>query len=234
LERMDCAAVTASLPEAQMLSRLLNRSADLLPHPVSSVFFEVAIQEDMRPSVVADGVGEGAFDVVARLSVLLNSRNARVPIAWLGLAEPSMRAQLEAASVRVLDIPDEAERAQALACASAFIHISVDHRLPLAVAQAMAAGVPCLVSDTPSHRALIRHGETGFICTSERDFLEKLVLLLRDRQERSRIGEAARADAQRCFTLRHFERAVLRAYRFSTASAPHAARPSTTRVNHVS
>jgi glycosyltransferase involved in cell wall biosynthesis len=76
----------------------------------------------------------------------------------------------------------------------------------------MAAGVACLVSDTPAHRALVRHGETGFVCTSERDLLEKLVGLLRDPLERARMGEAARADAQSRFTSIHFERAILRAY----------------------
>jgi glycosyltransferase involved in cell wall biosynthesis len=73
------------------------------------------------------------------------------------------------------------------------------------------------VSDTPPHRAHIRHGETGFVCTSERDLLEKLILLLRDPAERKRIGEAARGDAERRFTATHFERAILRAYGFSNA-----------------
>jgi len=79
----------------------------------------------------------------------------------------------------------------------------------------MAAGVPCLVSDTLAHRALVRHGETGFVCTSERDVREKLILLLRDARERQQIGQAARAEAERRFTSTHFERAILRAYGFS-------------------
>jgi glycosyltransferase involved in cell wall biosynthesis len=108
--------------------------------------------------------------------------------------------------------------------------------LPHSVAQAMAAGVPCLVSDTPPHRALIRHGETGLICTSERDFLEKLILLLRDRSERKRIGEAARAEAGRRFTLRHFERAILRAYGFGASTpiqAAHVSSPLPSAVANV-
>jgi hypothetical protein len=219
LEHRQCAAVTASLTEAQTLSKLLNRSAEVLPHPVSGVFFGAVRQEGTRPSVLADGCGIEAVDVVTRLSVLLNSREARVPISWLGMADGRTRAQLDAAGVQVLATPDDAERALALSRASIFIHVSSGNRLPLAAAQAMAAGVPCLVSDTPPHRALIRHGESGFVCTSERDFLEKLILLLRDRAERQRIGEAARADAERCFTLRHFERAVLRAYGLAAGSA---------------
>ena len=61
---------------------------------------------------------------------------------------------------------------------------------------------------------LVRHGETGLVCTSERDLLEKLIGLLRHPAERARIGEAARSDAQRRFTPTHFERAILRAYGF--------------------
>ena len=215
LEAMEFASVTASPTDAQMLSKLLKRSAEVLPHPVSPVYFEAARQEDARPSIVADGLGSEALDVVTRLSVLLNGRDARLPFAWLGAAPARARAQLDAAGIQVCDARHDEEKAQWLSRASAFIHVSSANRLPIAVAQAMAAGVPCLVSDTPAHRALIHHGETGFVCTSERDLLEKLVLLLRDSAERKHVGEAARAEAERRFTLHHFERAILRAYGFS-------------------
>lgn len=225
LDSFDCAAVTTSPAEAQTLSKLLNRSAEVLPpHTVSGIFFEAARQDGPRPSVLANGSGAEAVNVVSRLSVLLNSRDARIPFSWLGMAQARLQAQLEAAGVRVLDIQDHAEKAQLLSRASVFVHISSGSRLPVAIPQAMAAGVPCLVSDTTLHRALVRHGETGFICTSERDFIEKLIFLLRDRAERERIGAAARTEAGRCFTLGHFERAILRAYGFSGIKALHAPR----------
>lgn len=216
LQPHDCAAVTASLTEAQTLSKLLNRSAEVLPHPVSATYFEVVRHEVPRPSVLVDGFGAEAVNAVTRLSVLLNGREARVPLSWLGPADARARAQLDAAGVQVLDIADQVERARALSRAWACIHVTPARRLPHGVAQAMAAGVPSLVSDTPPHRALIRHGETGFVCTSDRDLLEKLIVLLRHPAERQRIGEAARADAERRFTSRHFETAILRAYGFST------------------
>lgn len=74
------------------------------------------------------------------------------------------------------------------------------------VAQAMATGTTCFISDTPSHRALVCDGKTGYVCTNQRDFLEKLQSLLRDTAERKRIGEAARREAEQRFTLRHFEK----------------------------
>ncbi len=214
LEPHDSAAVTASLTEAQTLSRLLNRSAEVLPHPVGGTFFRAARKESATPDVLVDGSGPRAVAVVTRLAVLLNGRASRVAIAWLGAATAKPRAQLDAAGVQVLEVADEAERARLLSRTWAYLHLAAGKHLPLGVAQSMATGVPCLVSDTPAHRMLIRHGETGFICTSERDLFEKLIVLLRDAGERNRIGEAARADAGQRFTARHFERAILRAYGF--------------------
>ncbi|HTM62837.1 MAG TPA: glycosyltransferase family 4 protein [Burkholderiales bacterium] len=216
LQPHDCAAVTASLAEAQTLSRLLNRSAEVLPNPVDAMFFEVDRRESARPDVLVDGFGAEAVEVVTRLSILLNARASRVAIAWLSAAGAEPRARLHAANVEVLDVADEAARARLLSKAWAYVHLAAGNRVPYGVAQAMAAGVPCLVSDTPSHRALIRHGETGFVCTSERDLLERLIHVLRDAEERQDISEAARAEAKRRFTSKHFEKAILRAYGFSS------------------
>jgi glycosyltransferase involved in cell wall biosynthesis len=213
LSTFNYAPLATSLAEAEVLSRLFNRSATVLQQPVSALFFAAPRQEDRKPNVLADGTD--AVDKVTRLCVLLNGRGARVRFSWLGTGEGSRRAQLEAANIRVLRATDDSDRARALSCAWLFVQMSRHAPSPVGVAQAMAAAVPCLVSDIPAHRALIRHGETGFVCTSERDLLESVLLLLRDSSERKRIGEAARAEAMRRFTEQGFQRALLRAYGFS-------------------
>jgi len=212
LASVDHVALAAGPTEAQVLSRLLGRSAEVLPYPVNDVYFEAPRKEEPRPRIVADGAGAEALELVTRLSVLLNGGEAIVAFSWLGGAEPDARAQLRAASVSVVEAAGDGVRAHELSRACLFIHACPGRHPARAAAEAMAAGVPCLASDTPDHRALIRHGETGYICTSERDFIEKAALLLRDRGERERLGEAARADAERRFTSRHFENAVRRAY----------------------
>lgn len=216
LARFDYAPIAASVIEAQALSKLLNRAAEVLPPPVSEPFFAAARHESAQPSILAEGAGDNAVDIVTRLCVLLNGRHPRVQIMWLGATGPTSAAQLQAATVPLLDAMDDARRAQALAQAWLYLEMSVHDPSTLAVAQAMAAGVPCLVSDIPGHRALIHHGETGFVCTSERDLLEKVVFLLRNRAERRRIGDAARAEAGRRFTERDYQRALLRAYGFAS------------------
>jgi glycosyltransferase involved in cell wall biosynthesis len=206
--------LVGSAGEAHVLSRLLERSAEILPPTVDAVFFQVSRADHPRPAVFAGGSGPEAIDGVSRLAVLLNGREERVAIAWLGPVSRPERAQLQAAGVQVLDMEDDAAAARLLGNATAYLHVSPSASQVRSLAQAMAAGVPCLASDTLAHRALIRHGETGFICASELDFVEKLVVLFRDAAERERVGQAARAEASRIFTQRHFETAVLRAYGF--------------------
>jgi hypothetical protein len=210
------APLAASPTEAQALSKLLNRSAEVLPPPVPAVFFAVARREDARPTIIANGCSPEAVDIVTRLCVLLNGREARVAFSWLGPVKGGTSAQLAAANIELIEVLDDDHWALLLSHVWLFIDMSVREPLSVAVAQAMAAGVPCLVSDTPGHRAVIHHGDTGFVCTSERDLVEKVVVLLRDRAERTRIGEAARAEAARRFSQREFQRAVLRAYGFSS------------------
>lgn len=205
------AALADSIGEAHALSRLLNRSVEVLPHAVSDVFFASPRKQEPRAAIVADGTGAAAVELVSRLCVLFNSREARVPFAWLGAAGAGA-APLLAAAVQVLEPADDAARAQALARAALFLHVSLREQAPHPVAQAMAAGLPCLVSDTLAHRGVVRHGETGYVCTGERDFVERITALLRDPAERARLGAAAREEAERRFTLRHFQDAVLRAY----------------------
>jgi glycosyltransferase involved in cell wall biosynthesis len=215
LAPIDCsAALAASLAEGCALSRLLNRSVDVLPQAVSDIFFASPRTLATPAPVVAGGSGGEAVDLAARLCVLFNSREARLPFAWLGRTGRTHAAKLRAADVQVLDDEQDAETAQVLARASLYLHLSPHDYELHAVARAMAAGVPCLVSDALAYRAVVRNGETGYVCTSERDFVEKMTVLLRDGAERKRLGEAARAEAEGRFTLRHFETAVLRAYGF--------------------
>jgi glycosyltransferase involved in cell wall biosynthesis len=200
--------------EAHVLSRLLERSAEVLPPAVDALFFQVPRNEAARAAVLVGGSGREAIECVSRLAVLLNGREERVAIAWLGPVSRPDRAQLQAAGVQVFDAEDEAGTTRLLSSASAYLHISHATSALRSLAQAMAAGVPCLASDTLAHRAVMRHAETGFVCAGELDFVEKLIGLLRDPAERERIGQAARAEAARIFTQRHFETALLRAYGF--------------------
>ncbi len=73
---------------------------------------------------------------------------------------------------------------------------------PKSLLEAMAAGLPALGSRAAGIRAVIRHGETGWLCEPEPASLaEGLRTLLGDAALRQRLGERARAEAERRFSL---------------------------------
>src|SRR5690606_10698348 len=106
-----------------------------------------------------------------------------------------------AANVGLWQPASVAEWAQALAAATVFVYVSPSEEGSEVLVHAMAAGAPCVVNDVPAQRSLIRHGETGYVCSSERDLVEKTAQLLGDAEERRRFGAAARAEAARRFTV---------------------------------
>jgi len=64
----------------------------------------------------------------------------------------------------------------------------------------MAAGVVPVCTDVGYNRELIRHGETGFLCTDEKSWFEALSHLIEDPTLRQRIADGGRADVQARFS----------------------------------
>ncbi len=64
----------------------------------------------------------------------------------------------------------------------------------------MALGIPPLASSVGYNRLLIRHGHTGFLLNSEKEWEEALRQILRDPSLAARIGAAAREDIRARFS----------------------------------
>ncbi len=62
--------------------------------------------------------------------------------------------------------------------------------------QYMAAGVPSVVSYTPTNAEIIKDGENGFLVKTEPEWIARLSVLIRDDSLRKRIGEAGRKTAE--------------------------------------
>ena len=74
---------------------------------------------------------------------------------------------------------------------------------PLVVMEAMAAGVPVVVSDCGGLPSMVSEGVEGLRCPpgDERAFAAALTALLADPARRARMGQAARLRAERDFDL---------------------------------
>lgn len=70
-------------------------------------------------------------------------------------------------SVRFLGQLGEAEMLEAYRRATAFVSLSLDEGLPNSVLEALACGVPALLSDIGPHREILEGTEGGMICGTE-------------------------------------------------------------------
>lgn len=179
-------------------------------------------REGAQPLVVASVDDAGDPDAaarVARLAVLLSGAPQPPRFAWIGPVDADGAARLKAAGVTRVADGDDAAREQALA--AAWVHLSParGRGLSASLVQAMAAGIPCIATDTPEHRELIAHARTGLLFADDGD-APSLVAQLLDRWAwREALAAGARAEAARRFDPAAFAARLLGAYRPLSAVA---------------
>lgn len=101
-----------------------------------------------------------------------------------------------------------------LATADLFVLPSIAEGISNALLEAMACGLPCLVSDIPGNRTVITHEKDGFLfpvkdSAALAHLLEKF---LTDEALRRRIGQAGRATVMQQFSLQAVVEAYLSLY----------------------
>ncbi len=67
--------------------------------------------------------------------------------------------------------------------------------------EAAMFGIPSVVSKTATHDEVIKDGKTGFLCVTPQDFFSAIDKLVSDPEERSKIGEAARKQALKKYSI---------------------------------
>lgn len=128
-----------------------------------------------------------------------------VTLIGAGSLETPLRAQADALGVRA-DLPgvvDHRELPARYREADAFVLPSFTEGHPKALIEAMASGLPCVASDCPGNRALIRDGETGvlFDPSSAEALAAALGRVLGDEGRAREMGRRARAAAVREYDL---------------------------------
>ena len=75
--------------------------------------------------------------------------------------------------------------------------------LPLSLVEAMACGLPCVVTDVGGNREVVQHGITGLVVEagSPKQLADAIAYLLDNSEERRSMGQAARCSAYERFNL---------------------------------
>ena len=190
-------------------------SADLILAPSESVRAELASRLHPPVAVLSRGVDSDMFRPDRRSA----SRDTRVRALYVGRVAPEKNLDLVARLFAdrpdidltiVGDGPSTADLrtrlpqatftgrllgdalAEAYANADFFVFPSRTDTLGNVVLEAMASGLPVVVSDSMGPKELVRHGETGFIAATDADFAGAVDTLARDTARRLAMGTAAR------------------------------------------
>jgi len=100
-----------------------------------------------------------------------------------------------------------------LAASDVFVYPSPWEGSPNAVIEAMAAGLPSVVSDIDAHREIIEHGRTGFLAESPASMARQIDALAGDPRLQREIGSRARAFVFERFSAAAAAQAHLELYR---------------------
>ena len=133
------------------------------------------------------------IDAVERL--VAEGHDLSLVIAGTGPEKEAIEQRVARASgaVRFKGFIDEAEKRRLLMNADVFVQLSTREGLSIAALEALASGVPCVVSDLPGVREPIDAGVTGWYVDRPEDVDSVTATLRRVIADRGRLPEMRRA-----------------------------------------
>jgi glycosyltransferase involved in cell wall biosynthesis len=154
-------------------------------------------------------------------------------VRWVGSVQPCARHMATYEKMRVLvkryqlenHFTFTGERANVVHeyhTADALVLVSLAEGLPNVVCEAMACGLPVVLSDVSDHRKMVEEGRTGFLCSpyeagSIANALQSIIRLPED--QRRAMGKLARKAAEHQFTRERFIKSYERVYRLLVKEA---------------
>ncbi len=99
--------------------------------------------------------------------------------------------------------------------ADVVLNTSLSEGQSSAILEAMAAGIPVLVSDIPGNRDVVSHGEQGFLYRDGTEFLLLAEHLMQDETLRTKLGEEGRKYVQANHSPEHEVKEIAAMYRMS-------------------
>lgn len=214
LERVGlrrAAAVIATTETLRTRAAALGARAHLVPNGVDTERFA----PPREPRIVARErrvlyVGrlspeKNISAVIAALGHLRGSLAARLVVAGDGPLRERLVAEARDAGVtlELLGVVPQPALPDVYRSADAFVLASFTEGHPKALVEAMAAGLPCVVSDCEGNRSLVTNGVTGLVFEARRpdELADQLRRVLTDADLAGALGHAARTTAVEHYDL---------------------------------
>lgn len=209
----------------EMIEPLTDARIYDIDNPVDERFFGVTPRPEQGRILCTGWINErkntlGSVEAFARVAA--GHPQARLIVAgdapdekYLGLVRQSIERHGIAGNVEFLGHVDHARLMEELARASLFLLPSRQENAPMAIAEAMAAGVPVIVSNRCGMPYMVQEAHTGFLIDPEssEQIACRLDRLLASPESRRQMGKAAREAAVERFHPRAVAEKTLAIYR---------------------
>ncbi|GAB3753239.1 glycosyltransferase family 4 protein [Zhihengliuella somnathii] len=198
-------------------------------HPRSAAQIQTGISAsqlaDVRPAAAVTS-GKPRVVTVARVSFqkapwrfshVADALGDTGDFRWIGGGDPADQSRWISNGVEVTGwlSPDGVSRE--LGQADVFLFPSLWEGMAMALMQAQAAGIPCVVSDVVGNRDAVVDGVTGYVCRTDAELVEKCRILLENADLRQSMGAEAIEHARRRLTDENLGPETLSLYGGKTA-----------------
>lgn len=171
---------------------------------ISPAFFDAHPARSERPLVVSGSyqLSSRAVDEFIRIAVLLGDERLGIDFGWLGPINFHIREKFKAANIVPLEETEAHDDKRAHHFARAWVYVDTTQRdmFPIRLAEAMAAGLPCVVLDSRANRDLVEEGCTGYRCSDVIGLMARTAALIDKEPLRVSLGAAARERARTRFS----------------------------------
>jgi glycosyltransferase involved in cell wall biosynthesis len=189
----------APSPElVEMLHGRTGRRAVLMQRGVDTAAFSPERRRRTSRTFVIGYIGrlmiEKGVRFFARLERWLEDKGVddfRIYMAGWGSEEQWLRGNLGKAKFEGILDPEELGRAYA--DMDVFVFPSRTDTFGNVVQEALASGVPAIVTDGGGPKTIVEHGATGLVASSDEEMCSHVLRLMRDPAERAAMGAAGRA-----------------------------------------
>ena len=120
--------------------------------------------------------------------------DVRFYIAGEGDLLPEIKAQIRTNGLesQVILLGQQKHGPRLIGEADIILSTSLWEGIPYTILEALFFGKPVAASNIEGHKALVKHGETGYLATTTEEFVEKIGLLLKDETLRQGMGQKGR------------------------------------------
>ena len=213
LARIPVTFIACSPSEAEQIRTHLSRRVVVVPNAV-----DLAILPQARGGTGVVRIGTVGRVTTARhpelfAEVARRSGRDGVEFVWIGGGEASGEAALRAAGVHITGWVDRARALEELGRLDIYLQTSRWEGLPVAVIEAMGAGLPVIATRVVGNRDLVQDGDTGWLVPEDAAaFVARLGLLVNDPALRQATGARAQAFVRAHFAFDRMMEALYRAY----------------------